>query len=153
MARVVRRDPGVWETADDADHARDGLGLLVVAGTLVRRVGMAGRQGAELLSVGDVLQPARHDGEEAALPFDATWHVLTPLRLAVLDLAWMARMAPYPEVMAEISGRIMLRSRRLRRCWPSPSTTVSRTVCCCSSGSSPTATAGSASTACDSSSG
>ena len=47
------------------------------------------------------------------MPFDATWRVLTPLRLAVLDLAWMARMAPYPEVMAEISGRIMLRSRRL----------------------------------------
>ena len=41
VARVVRRDPGVWETADDADHARDGLGLLVVEGTLVRRVGMA----------------------------------------------------------------------------------------------------------------
>ena len=113
VARVVRRDPGMWETADDADHARDGLGLLVVEGTLVRRVGMAGRQGAELLSVGDVLQPARHDGEEATVPFDATWRVLTPLRLAVLDLAWMARMAPYPEVMAEISGRIMLRSRRL----------------------------------------
>jgi CRP/FNR family transcriptional regulator, cyclic AMP receptor protein len=113
VARVVRRDPGVWETADDADHARDGLGLLVVEGTLVRRVGMAGRQGAELLSFGDLLQPARHDGEEATLPFDATWRVLTPLRLAVLDLAWMARMAPYPEVMAEIASRIMLRSRRL----------------------------------------
>jgi CRP/FNR family transcriptional regulator, cyclic AMP receptor protein len=113
VARVVRRDPGIWETADDADHARDGLGLLVVEGTLVRRVGMAGRQGAELLSVGDLLQPARHDGEEATLPFDATWRVLTPLRLAVLDLAWMARMAPYPEVMAEIASRIMLRSRRL----------------------------------------
>jgi CRP-like cAMP-binding protein len=113
VARVVRRDRGVWETAEDADHARDGLGLLVVEGTLVRRVGMAGRQGAELLSVGDLLQPARHDGEEATLPFDATWHVLTPLRLAVLDLAWMARMAPYPEVMAEIASRIMMRSRRL----------------------------------------
>jgi len=113
VARVVRRDPGSWEAADDAGHARDGLGLLVVDGTLVRRVGMAGRRGAELLSVGDVLQPARHDGEEATLPFDATWHVLTPLRLAVLDLAWMARMAPYPEVMAEIASRIMLRSRRL----------------------------------------
>ncbi len=113
VARVVRRGRGAWETAEDAGHARDGLGLLVVEGTLVRRVGMAGRQGAELLSVGDLLQPARHDGEEATLPFDATWHVLTPLRLAVLDLAWMARMAPYPEVMAEIANRIMLRSRRL----------------------------------------
>ena len=38
--------------------------------------------------------------------------VLTPLRLAVLDLAWMARMAPYPEVTAEIATRLMLRARR-----------------------------------------
>jgi CRP/FNR family transcriptional regulator, cyclic AMP receptor protein len=113
VARVVRRDPGPWEIADDADLARDGLGLLVLDGTLVRRVGMAGRQGAELLSVGDVLQPARHDGEEATLPFDATWHVLAPLRVAVLDLPWMTRMAPYPEVVAEVSARIMVRSRRL----------------------------------------
>lgn len=113
VARVVRRPAGMWEIADDADHARDGLGLLVVDGTLVRRVGMAGRHGAELLSTGDVLQPARHDGEEATLPFDARWYVLSPLRLAVLDLAWMTRMAAYPEVVAEISGRIMLRSRRL----------------------------------------
>ena len=80
---------------------------------LVRRVGMAGRYGAELLSAGDVLQPAQHDGEEATLPFEATWRVLVPLRMAVLDLAWMARMAPFPELMAELGARIMVRSRRL----------------------------------------
>ena len=74
---------------------------------------MAGRFGAELLSSGDVLQPSRHDGEEATLPFEATWRILAPLRLAVLDLAWMARMAPFPEIMAELATRIMVRSRRL----------------------------------------
>ena len=113
VARVLRREPGVWEARQDARHGRDGLGLFVVDGTLVRRVGMARRFGAELLSAGDVLQPSRHDGEEATLPFEATWRVLSPLRLAVLDLAWMAQMAPFPEVMAELAARIMVRSRRL----------------------------------------
>lgn len=113
MARVLRREAGVWEAEQDAGHGRDGLGLLVIEGTLVRRVGLAGRYGAELLSAGDVLQPARHDGEEATLPFEATWHVLSPLRMAVLDLAWMAQMAPFPEVFAELAARIMVRSRRL----------------------------------------
>jgi CRP/FNR family cyclic AMP-dependent transcriptional regulator len=112
-ARVLRRPQGVWNAKHDAAHGRDGLGLLVIEGTLVRRVGMAGRFGAEILSSGDLLQPAEHDGEGATLPFEATWRVLTPLRLAVLDLAWMARMSPFPEVFAEITRRVMLRSRRL----------------------------------------
>jgi CRP-like cAMP-binding protein len=112
VARVLRRERGVWDARDDARHGRDGLGLLVVDGMLLRRVGMGGRFGAELLSAGDILQPGRHDGE-ATLAFEATWRVLAPLRLAVLDLAWMARMAPFPEVLADLAGRIMVRSRRL----------------------------------------
>lgn len=112
-ARVLRRPTGVWNASDDAGHGRDGFGLLVIEGTLVRRVGLAGRYGAELLSAGDLLQPAEHDGEEAVVPFEATWRVLAPLKLAVLDLAWMARMAPYPEVAAAITRRVMVRSRRL----------------------------------------
>ena len=113
VAHVLRREPGVWAARQDADHGRDGLGLLVIEGTLVRRVGLVGRFGAELLSAGDVLQPAQHDGEEATLPFEAEWQVLAPLRMAVLDLAWMTRMAPFPEVIASLAARIMVRSRRL----------------------------------------
>jgi CRP/FNR family cyclic AMP-dependent transcriptional regulator len=113
VARVLRRERGVWDARDDAQHGRDGLGLLVVDGMLLRRVGMGGRFGAELLSAGDVLRPGQHDGEAATVPFEATWRVLAPLRLAVLDLAWMVRMAPFPEVLADLAGRIMLRSRRL----------------------------------------
>ena len=113
VARVLRRAAGIWDAKENAEPGRDGLGLLVVGGVLVRRVGLEGRYGAELLSVGDLLQPAAHDGEEAVLPFEATWRVLSPLRLAVLDLAWMRRMAPFPEVTAEITRRVMVRSRRL----------------------------------------
>ena len=113
VARQLRRPTGLWQAERDAGQAREGLGLLVIEGTLVRRVGLAGRLGAELLSAGDLLQPAEHDGEEAVVPFEATWRVLSDLRLAVLDLAWMARMSPYPEVFAEITRRVMRRSRRL----------------------------------------
>ena len=68
VARVLRRDAGLWDAKQDAEHGRDGLGLLVLDGVLVRRVGLEGRFGAELLSDGDLLQPAEHDGEEATLP-------------------------------------------------------------------------------------
>jgi len=87
-----------------------GFGLLILAGLLVRRVG---RFGAELLGSGDIVRPWEHDGEETTVPFDTTWRVLAPTRLAVLDLAWARRMAPFPEIAGTLIGRAMDRSRRL----------------------------------------
>lgn len=112
-ARVLRRPRGTWDPKQDADHGRHGFGLLVVEGMLVRRVGVEPRLSAELLSFGDLLKPSQHDGEEAVLPFEATWRVFEPLKLAVLDLDWAARMAPFPEIAVELAGRALVRSRRL----------------------------------------
>lgn len=86
-----------------------GFGLLILAGLLVRR---DGRFGAELLGSGDIVRPWEHDGE-TTVPFDTTWRVLAPTRLAVLDLAWARRMAPFPEIAGTLIGRAMDRSRRL----------------------------------------
>jgi CRP/FNR family transcriptional regulator, cyclic AMP receptor protein len=113
VAVALLRDVGRWRAGDDARYGRDGAGLLVLEGMLVRRVGLQGRFGAELLGVGDLLQPSEHDGQEATVPFESSWRVLTPLRLAVLDLGWMTRMAPFPEIAAELALRLMVRSRRL----------------------------------------
>jgi CRP-like cAMP-binding protein len=110
---VIRHQTGLWDAREDAEPARDGYGLLVLDGMLVRRVGHGGRYGAELLGPGDVLRPWEHDGDEAVLPFEAQWRVLSPLRLAVLDLAWVVRMTRFPEVSAELLGRLQRRSRRL----------------------------------------
>jgi CRP-like cAMP-binding protein len=112
-ALVLRRPSGTWDAREDAAHGRDGAGLLVLEGVLVRRVGIEDRYGAELLGPGDLLQPWQHDGEQVTLPFEAAWRVLSELRLAVLDLAWLTRMAPFPEVAAALAGRGLLRSRRL----------------------------------------
>jgi CRP-like cAMP-binding protein len=113
LARVLRRGSGCWQASSDAGYVSDGLGLLVVSGTLVRLVELEGRQGAELLSVGDLLQPAAHDNEGAVLAFEASWRALSPLRLAVLDLAWVSRMAPFPEITLEFTRRVVIRSQRL----------------------------------------
>jgi CRP/FNR family transcriptional regulator, cyclic AMP receptor protein len=112
-AAVLRRRAGSWDAARDSAHARGGFGLLVLEGVLVRRVGVDGRFGAELLSAGDLLRPWQHDGETGSLPFEMAWRIVAPLRLAVLDRAWAGRMAPFPEVAAELTGRALARSRRL----------------------------------------
>jgi hypothetical protein len=113
LAAVEGRRAGSWDAARDSDLARGGFGLLVLDGVLVRRVGVDGRFGAELLAAGDLLRPWQHDGEAGVLPFEMAWRIVAPMRFAVLDHGWAARMAPFPEVAAEIVGRALERSRRL----------------------------------------
>jgi CRP/FNR family transcriptional regulator, cyclic AMP receptor protein len=114
-AVAMRVQPGSWEAARHSDRARGGYGLLVIEGLLIRRAGMDGRFGAELLGPGDLLRPWQHDGERVGgtLPFETAWRVVAPTRLAVLDLRWAARMAPWPQIGAELAGRALERSLRL----------------------------------------
>jgi hypothetical protein len=114
-AVTMRLQPGSWEAARHSDLGRGGYGLLVIEGLLIRRAGMDGRFGAELLGPGDLLRPWQHDGEGAAgtLPFETAWRIVAPTRLAVLDLRWAARMAPWPQIGAELAGRALERSLRL----------------------------------------
>src|SRR6187200_3097326 len=102
-----------WEPDEEAAAARGGIGLLILEGRLVRRVGGEGRCGAELLGPGDVLRPWQHDGEDATLPFESTFRVVERLQMAQLDLRFTARLAPYPEVVGNLVGRAMQRSRTL----------------------------------------
>jgi CRP/FNR family transcriptional regulator, cyclic AMP receptor protein len=113
IATILRRPTGAWDAAADSELARGGFGLLVMSGLLVRRVGVDGRFGAELLSAGDILRPWQHDGEAGSLPFEMTWRIVAPARLAALSRRWAERMAPYPAVAAELTGRALDRSRRL----------------------------------------
>ncbi len=56
IARRVRIAAGRW-SAQRPDVTADGIGLLVLEGLLIRRVGVDGRFGAELLGEGDLLRP------------------------------------------------------------------------------------------------
>jgi CRP/FNR family transcriptional regulator, cyclic AMP receptor protein len=112
LAGVVDLPSGWWDARVDADRARDGFGLLVLDGVLVRRVGYGGRFGAELLAGGDLLRPWEYDGDET-IGFETTWRVLASSRLAVLDTVWTERMARYTRVGPALAGRALQRSRRL----------------------------------------
>jgi CRP-like cAMP-binding protein len=113
-ATVLTVQPGNWEALAAADTTRSGYGLLVLDGLLVRRVGFEGRFGAEVLGSQDLLRPWESDGEAGGLlPFDSYWRAICPTRMAVLDLAWAARMAGHPQIGAQLAGRALIRSRRL----------------------------------------
>jgi hypothetical protein len=112
VASVLSVRRGEWDARRDAHRARDGYGLLVLEGVLVRRVGYAGRYGAELLAEGDLLRPWDFDGDDT-IGFETVWRVLQPTRLAVLDLMWTERMGRYTRVGPALAGRALFRSRRL----------------------------------------
>jgi hypothetical protein len=115
-AAVIRSPAGPWRAAQHADRARGGYGMLVVDGLLLRRVGVDGRFGAELLGPGDLLRPWQRDAdaeEGGTLDLQWTWRMATPVRVAVLDARWAARAANWPQLGAELAGRALARSLRL----------------------------------------
>lgn len=90
-----------------------GAGLLVLDGLLLRRVGISGRVGAEVLGAGDLLRPWQGEDDEPSLAPGAAWRVLDECRLAVLDVAFLTRIAPYPEITARVVERALKRARHL----------------------------------------
>ena len=113
IAPTVIAFEGPWEPEGEGEGVRGGIGLLLLEGLIVRRVGQVGRYGAELLGPGDLMRPWQHDGEDVTLPFGTTFQVIEQSLLAQLDLRFAARAAPYPEVTSALIGRAMQRSRTL----------------------------------------
>ncbi len=113
VAQTIHLPAGMWSPEDPADTVRHGIGLLLLDGLIVRRVGVGGRFGAELLSDGDLLRPWQHEDQGTSLPRAGRWRALRPCRLAVLDSAFTARAAAYPEVISSLVSRAVRRSRHM----------------------------------------
>ncbi len=109
IARFLRYPKGTWLPAPSDYESVGSLGLLLVEGILVRKVTVGERSCAELLGPGDVTQPWLKVGPEESVGTDVSWEVAEPLRLAVLDLAFVSRIGRWPEILAAITRRIMLR--------------------------------------------
>lgn len=103
--------PGPWGGRGSLGF-RGGIGVLVLAGLMIRRVGIEGRYSAELIGEGDLLRP----GEESVsplLPLTTHWSVVLPTRLAALDRAFEQRIAQYPELTHSLVARAIQRSKNL----------------------------------------
>lgn len=98
----------------EASPLTSGVGILVMSGLLVRRVGIDGRFGAELLGEGDLLRPWQWESDSATLPLEMGWSVVAPARLALLDDDFVSRcISSFPELAAPLVGRAMQRARNL----------------------------------------
>jgi CRP/FNR family cyclic AMP-dependent transcriptional regulator len=113
QALVIGVSRGGWGTPNWPEAVRRGPGLLVLDGYVVRQVEIGGRVSAELLGAGDLLRPWQREDAMASVPRRPTWRALERSRLAVLDVEFGRRAAPFPEVHAALIGRALRRSRQL----------------------------------------
>jgi CRP/FNR family transcriptional regulator, cyclic AMP receptor protein len=109
-AMIVRR--GRWDPRK-ATMSHRGIGLLVLRGLLIRRVGIGDRFAAELLGQGDLLRPWQDEAAESRISRSTGWRILEQARLAVLDEQAAARLAMYPELLGRLVGRALRRTRNL----------------------------------------
>jgi hypothetical protein len=84
-----------------------------MGGLLIRRVGIDGRFGAELLGEGDLLRPWQGEHDSPLLPLETGWSVVHPVRLAVLDEDFAQNFASFPELAACFVARATQRARNL----------------------------------------
>src|SRR5581483_4959982 len=90
-----------------------GIGLLILDGLLIRRIGIDGRFGAELLGEGDLLRPWEQAQADWAAAPTVGWRALAATRLAILDYRVAHRFAHYPGLTGQLVARALRRSRYL----------------------------------------
>jgi len=90
-----------------------GLGVLVLDGLASVELAAEGRQQRELLGPGDLVRPWLGLQSEVGWVGSVGFQPLTAVRVAILDRAFTARCAPWPEIASALVERLVLRTRRL----------------------------------------
>lgn len=112
VAAVGRLERGHWDPSPE-QFRKGSFGLLMLEGLLARKVTLGDRTCAEVLGPGDVLRPWVTTSAEESVRSDVNWVVVERTRVAILDRQFIARVAPWPEVIAGIGNRVMLRAHWL----------------------------------------
>jgi CRP-like cAMP-binding protein len=112
LAEAVDVPKGEWD-GQLPGHEPTGMGLLVVSGTLCRRVAQHECYGAELLGPGDLLRPWDQLRHWTSIPTKSSWTVFQPVQLAVLDAEFARCASRWPEIGSHLLGRALVRSRYL----------------------------------------
>ena len=111
-ARVRSLPCGRWEVLHEEDD-RGRLGFLLLEGVLARDLILAGATCTELLGEGDVVQPWVAQDDDGLVRYHVLWHVLAPVRLALLDEAFARSLGEWPQVMRALLERAVRRTARM----------------------------------------
>jgi len=112
LAPQLALQSGTWtppSPPQDSEH----LGFLVLEGALARDVDLRAESCTELIGKGDVIRPWEAREGSASVPTQASWSVLQPTRLAVLDARFAHGIGPWPTIIAALLDRCVRRSQDL----------------------------------------
>ncbi|MBA3301726.1 MAG: Crp/Fnr family transcriptional regulator [Thermoleophilaceae bacterium] len=110
-ASVVSLPKGVFWPHEHFLDESGTLGMLLLDGLLLRGLAVTDRPTVEVLGPGDVFLPFDLERDpDASVSGEVRWWALRPARTAVLDASFTRRMSGYPEVIAELAGRLSRRS-------------------------------------------
>jgi CRP/FNR family transcriptional regulator, cyclic AMP receptor protein len=112
LAPAMTLPRGAWD-ASGVTISQSGIGLLVMGGLLIRRVGIGEWFAAELLGQGDLLRPWQGKSAKTWISRTTDWRILEQARVAVLDEQVAVSLAMYPELIGRLVGRALERSRNL----------------------------------------
>jgi hypothetical protein len=111
-ASVLSLPPGHWDVPHgDAERGR--LGYLILEGLLARDVTVAGTTSTELLGEGDVVQPWVAPRDDGLVRHRVAWHVLSTVRLALLDERLGRALTHWPQVTSALLERAVRRTHRM----------------------------------------
>jgi CRP/FNR family transcriptional regulator, cyclic AMP receptor protein len=113
VAELCSYSNGPWFVKPEDFDGVGSMGLLLVDGLMTRQVTVGDYTCAEVLGPGDVLQPWLRIGPDDSVASEVDWEIVEPVRLAVLAREFVRRIAPWPDITAAISRRIMQRAHWL----------------------------------------
>jgi hypothetical protein len=111
VAEVVALDPGPWPEASEPPDDGPQVGLLVLDGLVVHELRLGSGACAELLGAGDLLRPWDEYSAQSIPGWSASWRVLEPARLAVLDRRFATVASRWPALLDVIMRRSVMRAR------------------------------------------
>jgi CRP/FNR family cyclic AMP-dependent transcriptional regulator len=111
IAPVESHEPGPWSPGFDVSQP-GALGLLVLDGLISVQITAERRTNLELLGAGDVVRPWTEVGP-GSVPAQLEWTVRVPSRVAFLDARFARASLAFPEVMARLMDRLVMRARGL----------------------------------------
>jgi CRP/FNR family cyclic AMP-dependent transcriptional regulator len=89
-----------------------GAGVLLLDGFVTHAVTVGRRRGTQL-GQGDVIQRWVPVPEDTTISVEDDWRVLQSAQFAVLGAEFLSAVSGYPDVLAEVLGRVARRTRRL----------------------------------------
>jgi len=110
--RIEVLEGGAWQPQAEYGVRTNWLGLLVLEGFVARTTTFGHERVLEVLGPGDLIRPWDDDAEPLA-NITTSWQALVPVRLALLDDDFARRVAPWPQLTAELLGRASSRARWL----------------------------------------